>query len=349
MHQKVFLVPDNNLTLPRCQAHSVELAAGVNLTIAPRLVVSWEDFIGAAPPFSIALDGYVKGIPKIDLQGPYRNFNHHEDIDPSTTLSTCGQVFMALKIGLKERFQINGQAQFNLFVNDFDQDCCTSTWLLKNHERISVSNGDYRIHRLVGGVDKLDMTQGTYRFEDRFLNEMAWIYYPYLALRYAAPAMSGEDQWKAMEEVHKRIDLYVEGNGKEYHLNGKHYEILGGGEGWAMISELGPYAKAHLAHDTGVSTFVTLISEVAGRFHYSICKRSEYTMTPLLEFFAYLNELEGIDSPDRWDGRANGGGSPRLLGSKYSPIEFINIFNGFLERYKNGEAGKIKSNNQPKI
>jgi hypothetical protein len=65
----------------------------IRFYLEPKAIISWPNFIGLKPNFSIALDGYVKAPPKFLIQGPYANFNHHEGVARIATRSTCAQVY----------------------------------------------------------------------------------------------------------------------------------------------------------------------------------------------------------------------------------------------------------------
>src|SRR5579885_1466163 len=89
---------------------------------------SWAQFKEKAPPYSIALDGFVNEGPIVDHQGPRANFNHHEGCSRLATLATCGQVLMAIRQRLFRLFD----KPTTIYVNDCDEDVCTSWFLLKH-------------------------------------------------------------------------------------------------------------------------------------------------------------------------------------------------------------------------
>jgi hypothetical protein len=114
-----------------------------------------EDYCLSKPPSSIALDGYVRGVPWYEPKGPWANFNHHEDVHPLATRATCGQILMALRQGLFRPAHVH--------VNDCDEDVCLATYLLKNaYQGRTVYNPP--LNRLVYMEDALDCTAGSYPF-----------------------------------------------------------------------------------------------------------------------------------------------------------------------------------------
>src|SRR6476646_2492513 len=56
--------------------------------------LSWAEFCKTHPPYSVALDGYVRGKSRYDGQGPWLNLDHHEDIDRLSTRATCSHVWL---------------------------------------------------------------------------------------------------------------------------------------------------------------------------------------------------------------------------------------------------------------
>ncbi len=88
--------------------------------------LTMSQFVEQTQPFSVALDGYVRGGPQYDLKGPRVSFNHHEDVDRLATRSTCAQVLMSLRQGLFGRFRDAQGPQAHVWVNDCDEDVCTS-------------------------------------------------------------------------------------------------------------------------------------------------------------------------------------------------------------------------------
>src|SRR3989344_7347936 len=111
----------------------------INLNIEPRIEKSWVNFIKENPPYSIALDGYVKDKPRFTSNGPYANFDHHLMVDRLSTRSTTSQVYNAIKLGLLKRFKDEDGVKVNINVNDCDQDVCPAVWLFYNYDRIELN------------------------------------------------------------------------------------------------------------------------------------------------------------------------------------------------------------------
>ena len=134
----------------------------IRLNVEPRVTKTWRQFRKENPPFSIALDGYVDGPPSYASDGPHANFDHHRKVDRLSTRSTCMQVYMAVTMGIFDRFQENGEPRAEIFVNDPDQDTCLAVWVLRNAERCQGLTMAERVSHLLIGEDILDCTGGAY-------------------------------------------------------------------------------------------------------------------------------------------------------------------------------------------
>ncbi|HLC71450.1 MAG TPA: hypothetical protein VJI32_05560, partial [Candidatus Nanoarchaeia archaeon] len=137
----------------------------IELHVEPRKVYTWSEFVGAKPPYSIALDGFVNAPTQRNPRGPYANFDHHSGVDRLATRSTSEQVHMEINMGLFDTFRMNGVPTAHVHVNDPDEDTCLAWWLLKNNEQVR-GHANPRINRLVYCEDRLDCTAGAYPFGD---------------------------------------------------------------------------------------------------------------------------------------------------------------------------------------
>lgn len=297
----------------------------ITIHIEPGAKYTWQEFVKAKGPYSIALDGIVLApttrIPSV----PIANLDHHVDCDRISTRSTSEQAAMEINLGLMKTFQKDGIPTAQLYVNDIDEDVCLSTWLLKNHELVQ-NHGNPMINRLVYCQDKLDCTAGMYPFGNTtFRRQLAWIMAPYQNARYGGQlhSMSDKDMEAVLEAVHSRITSYVMGEGKEVALEGQ-FEVLYSGNGWSIVEESGPAARMAML-DSGIEAFVVsrFKEEIDGedRYHYSIGRRSVWVP------FDVLNILDVLSKADRkeWGGSNTIGGSPRDGGSKLSPEEIFEI------------------------
>ncbi len=312
----------------------------IKLVIEPRVVKTWEQFTAEAPPFSIALDGYVYGRPRYNLteppRGPHLNRNHHEEVDRLSTLSTSGQVNNDIKSGLYEKFQVDGIPTAIPHINDSDEDTCLAVWQLRHSDRIAGYKSEPLINRLIYAADKLDVFAGAYPFDPNsdVMRDLFWIFENYASQRSRVSSMGVLEVRSIIEAVGSRIDAYTVGKGGQLSVDvSTQYEILHRGHAFSLVRETGPYAKTGLLHD-GVSAFALLKSVVGDRYHYSIGKFSPFNNFPVTDLYPYFNQLEGFSALDTdiWGGGDIIGGSARNRGSAFPPGQLFTRIQTFLEK-----------------
>lgn len=307
----------------------------ITLNVEPNTSpLTWEDFIGTKPPFSIALDGYVSAGPKFfqSKDGPYENFNHHEEVSRLETRATCAQAFYSVRLGLyKFLFKtMNGEPHSNLYVNDCDHDVCLSCCILRNPH---IVEGDVnpRLHQLVHMEDLLDTMSGAYQFPAHLpaIEELNWVFYPYdhFRVKGGLRRRKKEEFEQVIDEVEKRILDFIDGRGQTMELDTSYYECLTFPT-WRMVHEIGSNARIGLFRD-GINAFVTLRALPNKRFIYSIGRWSNWIPFPIPRIIEQLNIAEN-SADDRWGGSPTIGGSPRVNGSKLLPMEVAEIINRVL-------------------
>lgn len=298
--------------------------------------MTWEQFVAGAPPFSIALDGYVADGPRLDTRGPHACFNHHENVSRLETRATCAQVLMSIRQGLFECFREEGAVRASVFVNDCDEDVCLS-WFLLKHGWLAEHVMNPAINKLVGMEDVLDATAGAYPFPVDLpaLRELAWVFEPYRRLR-----LSGELDKKdrasyeaVVTDVEGRIMRHLTHQGGEIQIDTR-YDRIGGGRGWAMIRELGAQARTGAFAD-GIKAYVAVRERPDGRHVYTVGRMSlfiDFFRVP--EIISALNEAEGTTGKaDRWGGGDTIGGSPRVAGSALDPAQVAVVVNDVVTRF----------------
>lgn len=280
--------------------------------------LTWEEFLKIAPPFSIALDGYVADGPRFEAKGPYANFNHHENVDRLATRSTCAQVLMAIRQDFFVTFSENGMPKAMVYTNDCDEDVCVS-WFLLNHRSLAEQVMTPALNRLVHMEDMLDATAGAFPFSPDMpmLWELAWIFEPYRRFR-----LSGELDKRDSEafigvvtDIGLRIMQHIVGRGKSLPLDIR-YDEIGGGKHWMMIKEIGAQAKTGMFAN-GVHAYVSVRERPQGGFSYTVGRMSPFVPFDVPKILAALTAAE--TNGGRWGGGNTIGGSDRALGSELSP------------------------------
>lgn len=299
--------------------------------------MSWEDFCCQKPPFSIALDGYVGDAPKFDEDGPYLNLNHHEQVDRLATRATCAQVLMALRQGLIERFRDDLGFRAEVYVNDCDEDVCVSWYLLK-HGYACEDAFNPTLNRLVAIEDALDATAGAYPFpkDSVMLEELAWVFDPYRQFRSSGQLDNREPGafLNVIVEVEERIRKHLIGEGDSIELDTRYRQIGGDGK-WALIEDIGAQARTGVFAD-GIRAYVSVRERPDGRWTYTIGRMSPFIPFDVPCLLEALDAVEGLRD-EHWGGGTTIGGSPRIHGSRLSPIEVEKIIESTLN---NGRATK---------
>lgn len=291
--------------------------------------MSWDEFRATHPVGSIALDGYVGEAPMYDPNGPYLNANHHEDVDRLSTLSTAQQILMKTRSGLDRAFTRNGLFVPSVYVNDCDQDVCAAWFLLDNIGE--ARHPSPALNRFISVAGNLDITAGVYPYDRdlRIIGELAWIFEPYTVFR-ASGEMDNKDNAQylsVIESVGSRIRQHLLGRGESTKLDTE-YRVVGGGEDWKMIEEIGHDGRVGALVD-GIDAYVTVQELDGERWRYTVGRRSEFIPFDVPGLLEYLNQEEGCDD-DRWGGSTIIGGSPRVNSSTLSPKQVERLVNKFI-------------------
>lgn len=287
----------------------------IDLEIRPYEVCTWDDFIAKAPPFSIALDGYVSDGPKcVRLPDGWRmNMNHHEGVYRTATRSTCAQALIEVRAGLFERFRDRAGPKATLWVNDLDEDVCLAVFILRN-AWLAKSAINPALNRLVGMEDLLDTFGGAYPFSPDMpaLRELAWVFSDCRAYRGLRPEAT--DMRRVIDSVGLRIAAHIAGRGESVDIATR-YEVLRRGAGWVEVREIGADCRTAMLAD-GIRTFVT--RRASGQV--VIGNLSPYSPFNLMNCAAALDIAEGVrdGTTDRWGGGDTFCCSPRSAGTKLS-------------------------------
>lgn len=319
----------------------------VLMHVDPTIVsMTWDAFCETSPPYSIALDGYVNDVSLFDGTAPRANFDHHslntndatkrespgKRIDRLITRATCGQILIAIRTGLFHCFRNHEGIQANVYVNDGDQDVCTSWYLIKHAvETERVYN--FRLNRLVSLEDTLDSFGGAYPFplEMPELKELAWVFEPYTSFRLSGGVdrKNGAEFAVMIQEVEQRISLYVNGKGFSIPLQTK-YDTLFEGIGWCMVHEEGAQARTAMVAN-GIHAFVSVRERGNGRYTYTIARTAPFIRFSVPSILEDLNIAEEC-LVDCWGGSDTIGGSPRVTGSRLTPKEVREIIDDTLAK-----------------
>jgi hypothetical protein len=303
----------------------------INLIVQPNVGgLSWEDFL-KNNKYSVALDGYVAAGPAYDNQKIIVNFNHHEGVDRLATRATCGQVLMAIRQGMFSTFRTKNGPEATVFVNDCDEDVCTSWFLLHNYHLV-IDTMNPLINKLVSMEDALDATAGAYPFPADLpaLQELAWIFEPYRQFRLngGLDKRNADSFTSIIKDVEHRILQYIAGKSNTIPLDTT-YQIIGGDKNWTMVKEIGAHARTGMFGD-GIKAYVSVRERENGKYTYTLGRLSPFIPFDLLKLTDAFNQADVITANDKWGGGNNIIGSPRVAGSSLSPEEITKIINSCL-------------------
>ena len=283
------------------------------------------------PNNSIALDGAVQG-PQVDPTARRFSFDHHGGCVRLVTLSTCQQVWLALKLGLVV------DDKTAVYINDLDADTVLSVWLLqkaaqdrgseilaRNDLEILVSNiGDVDSHGPIFPIRPLHFELGP-RWEDKTPQSVEML----------AGFMSRLDKWYE-DGVENPRPAPRPGEGYALKANGG-WEWVTTSDDFAPLYNGGYLAAALVTPaNEGTLTWVVgkrsdLVPLALGPADASKDRSGDYLPTILGEL-AKAEASKGIKSQDNWGGGTSIGGSPRLpggIGSKLSKTEVFEILSRF--------------------
>lgn len=305
--------------------------ATFDLVILPRVEMSRKQFIRTTPKCSIGLDGVVKGGPFFDEESLHANYDHHDRVVREATMSSCKQIYRAIKSGLMEGFRINGRPHANIFINDPDQDTSAAVWLLHNYNLFEGTQTIPSISRLIEITDAWDITAGSYPFNlrEELVRQLFWVYQPYTDLRKSGVLADADASLMrtVLEAVMNRITKLMMGQAEGKDLDTRH-EILYENPVYKIINETGGNEARYYLFTKGLNAYVSLVARRKdSRYVWSIGRRSQYIPFPVKDFYHDLNEAEGLPKGEGWGGSDIVGGSSRLHGSKLGPMEIAEILN----------------------
>lgn len=296
------------------------MSEGIIIHAEPRRSVTWDEFLGQTPRFSIALDGYVRGPPQFDEASLHANFDHHTGVVREATMSTAKQVYFAMKGGLFQTFQNNGKPHAHVYVNDSDQDTAFALWLLQNPAMIEGTNSIPTINRLLALTDELDITAGAFprRLDEKLMRQHAWVFEPYTNLRKSGgiAAATPEVLSDNLEATTARISQFMMGKAGERALDTRHEILYESPFGYKIINEIGGNEARYVLFANGLNAGISLVATRGdGRKVWAAFRRSRFIPLPLPELVDVYNAAEGLTRENGWGGSDIVIGSSRELGS----------------------------------
>ena len=286
------------------------------------------EFKKTAAPHTLALDGSVNAPPMYDRIRKIGVLDHHSGVFRSSTYCTCNQAVNGIRSqDLVESFiNKDGVPEFNLLINDADEDICATIYVFRNLEMVQ-NHTNPIFNKFLEYVNLMDVTAGTYPFpkHSKLLRELAWVFEPYRNARLNGLLNKKDPSilLGIIDDVCLRIDAYVNGDGKELPLDTR-YAVLERYPNWSMVQEIGLHARTGMFSD-GIRTYLSVSERPNGRYNYVIGTPA-FSTFDLSKIFKALNKAEGCET-DCWGGSDTIGGSPRVGGSGLLPSEVAAIIN----------------------
>lgn len=286
--------------------------------VLPRQTMTREEFLTKTPSGSIALDGMVLGGPFYNSATMHANFDHHDGVVREATMSTCMQVYFAIKGGLMQAFT-EQEMKPHIWINDTDQDTSFAVWLLLNYKLFEGVQSIPHINRLLTLNDRWDVTAGAFpmNLSDILVRQHGWVFEPYSKLRKSGQLAVADEATlrENLDAVGWRLTQYLMGQQGAMELDTRHV-ILFDHPRFKIVDEIGGNEARYWLFNHGMNAYISLVARRAdGRFVYTIGRRSQYIYFPVQKLYDAYNAAEGVTRERGFNGSDIVGGSNRASGS----------------------------------
>jgi hypothetical protein len=286
------------------------------------------------PTGTIFLDGAAQGEPFLDHERQVYNLDHHEGCIRAFTLSACEQAMVMLLKGLDLK-----NRKWTIYANSPDLDTILAIWVLLNHIRINenetIRKAIIPVLRMEGTIDSLGLEfKDLCGFPpDLYLKTMKDID----DLRFNESTIKKEGRWEEIDfleytaDTLRKIDQMIYQPGDFETFKGVEelasVKITDNRIGIVCRADIGIYeAEQYLAKLYG--NRLGLVALQKEPHTYSLRQIDLFLPGDLTKVYERLNFLDpAVDGrrPDnRWGGSADIGGSPRITGTKLTPLEIAN-------------------------
>ena len=289
----------------------------ITLHVLPRQEITWINFFTSEyPADSIALDGFLIGGPSFDYGQRKVNFDHHSGVVRSATMSTCMQVYLAIKEGL---FDLFAGKKPNVYINDCDQDTALAVWLLENHNLFHDATSIPNISRILNLTNYLDITAGAFpvNLSDDLMASHSWVFQPYTNFRTSGELFSANaaTMFLNLEQTMSRLSALMMGQSGKVELDTRHGILWQDGQ-MTIVDEIGGNDARYYLYSKGMKAFIAIVAKRKdGRTVYSIGKKSRYISFDILAFFKRMNELDSLPDGNSLPMGEQAGGSDLIGGS----------------------------------
>ena len=287
-------------------------------------IATFEEFVQLYGPNAIAIDGFVKEGPKVDLRNRCFNYNHHDGVSRDNTYATCGQALTAVRYKVLDWFprDTEGKHTFKIYEDDTDQDTILTEMIFEESE-LFISTYNPLVNALVDVENRLDASLGTYPYnlDMTLLRKIAWIFQPYdLFLSSGGKDRRNPEEYRCVSsDVKNRIRQYLLGRAGELPVRSNFdpvREEVVNGRTVAEIIPRGPLAKMAAAIK-GIDVGLTFRTRSDGRLNVTGWRSTPYVPCRPEYLCTYFNSIEK-GTLGTWGGGDMIFASPRDLGTGIS-------------------------------
>ncbi|MGH7802054.1 MAG: lysostaphin resistance A-like protein [Thermodesulfobacteriota bacterium] len=283
------------------------------------------------PSGTIFLDGAAQGEPFLDHERQIYNLDHHDGCIRAFTLSTCEQAIVMLLKGLDLR-----NREWTIYANSPDLDTILAIWVLLNHIRI---NENEAIRKTIIPLLRLEGTIDSLGLEFKDLCGFPPDLYQKIAkniddLRFDELTIKKERHWEEIDFLEYTADTLRKIDQMVYQPGD--FENFKGVEELARVEITDKRIAIVCRADIGIYEVEQYLAKLYGNrlglvalqrepHTYSLRQIDLFLSADLTKVYEKLNFLDsavnGRRPDNRWGGSTDIGGSPRLTGTKLTPLE----------------------------
>ncbi len=306
----------------------------IELHMEPRRTMSWEEFAAVAQRASVALDGIVRGGPRYDEKKLIANFDHHDGVVREATMSTCMQVYYAIKGGMMRRFAEDSE-KVHVWMNDTDQDSALAFMLLDHYKMFEGAASNPAVSRLLEITNRLDITAGGFpmNLNAKVVKQRNWLFAPYTELRKSGnlASASAEVLRDNLEAMNARFEQFLMGGAEEIGADTRHEILHKSSQGYWLVNEIGGTDAREFLFSKGMDAYISVVAKRPdGARVITVGRRSRYIPFPVNELFEVYNEAEGLSRENGWNGSDIVGGSPRRTGTRLTDNQIVELTDRYL-------------------
>jgi len=290
----------------------------IELRVPARRFENWNDFVAAAPEYSIGLE-VIDDTP--GHRGHWVHFDHHAGVIREATMSASMKAYIAVRQGRLMQKWLAHQCPIPVYVWNADQDVCLAAFILEYHELLERFHADPLLRWIVQFNNKIDVCGGLYPIDldEVVRNHFTWVFEPFRQQRMQGKTQGDEGLVRdTIRQVCDRLKDLLEGRAGTAPITAEPEVLYRSPHGFVIADEKGdPNSRLVLAAQGYTNLISRLCRRKNGRYTYSVIRGSPYDedtfqVTKLIEAFQAAEDM-----PDAkiWGGSNLAAGSDSELGS----------------------------------